>query len=410
MKFAGICIIAFSMPSIESFKWNGFGLFLFGVIGQMFFQSRIKWRRPISLEYFFILILGVALMSALANWPIPSGITGLKDTFFYLLIGWLVSISPFSDKQIKIFLYFLIAGALLGLILGAIEFFSNRNPFLEFNSIPNLNRSVIYLLITIFTMYGMLIDNSGIFSIKAKILISTALSFSLGGLLFMGSRAGLIAFITGTALFFISFFNHRKIRFFFILGLIILLALLSGLSKYMTMPAVKSRLDKFIHYYQVVINDSPAENSDVSVSNRTRIDYLRVAWAQITQKGHLLLGLGPATFKYIKIEELDITPPLMEYKKSWHKLSHAHNEYLNRLVEQGVLGLGVHLAFLIYLGICLFRHRPQKGRIHWLWVACLGIFNTAVVAGAFNTVFTNEIAWQAMMLIGFFTQGQHNNQ
>lgn len=410
VELAGLYIIAFSMPAMESLKWCGFALFVLGGIGRMTFCERIERRRPTPFEWFLILMFGVALLSTVVNWPLPSGVTGIKDLFFYLLVGWLISISRFSNEQIKFFLFFLIAGVLLGLGLSAVEFFNGRNPFLEFKSIPNLNRSVIYLLITIFTMCGMLFDNGGHFSKGAKVCTAICLAVFLVSLIIMGSRTGIIAFLTGAVLFFISFFGHRRIRIYLPIGFMLLLIVSAGLYKYMTLPAVKVRLERFHHYFQIIANGSSTDLGTVSVSNRMRIDYLRVAWAQITQKENLLLGTGPATFKYIKIDELEFTPPLSEYKKSWNKLSHAHNEYMNRWVAQGLLGLGVHLSFLIYLGRYLFRHRPKRGRIQWLWVACLGTLNTAVVAGFFNTVFTNEMAWQAMILIGFIMQWEAHDK
>lgn len=402
-ELAGLYIIAFSMPFMESMKWSGFTLLLLGTAGRVAFQGRSEWCKPNTFEWFLILSFGVTSLSAAVNWPLPSGISGLKDIFSYLLVGWLMSINRYSAEQIKIFLFALIGGVLLGLILSAFDFFGGKNPFLEFKSIPNLNRSVIYLLITIFTMYGILLDNKGNFSAPTKIWVGACLAVALVSLVIMGSRAGIITFVTGMLLLFLSFFSHRRIRIFLIVGFFALVIVSAGLTKYIDIPAVKSRLDKFEYYYQMIKGET-SDLSIVNVSNRVRFDYLRMAWAQITQKNNLLLGSGPSTFGYIKVEELDFTPPLLEYKKTWEKPSHAHNEYMNRWVEQGLVGLGLHIAFLLYIGVCLFRHRSKVGRICWLWVACLGIFNITVVAGLFNTVFANEIAWQVMMLLGLFMQ------
>jgi O-antigen ligase len=219
----------------------------------------------------------------------------------------------------------------------------------------------------------------------------------------MGSRAGVITILTGVMLLFISFLGNRRVIIFLGAVLLTLVLVLAGISKYMNDSFISSRIDKYSYYYQIIKNGS-ATNSPLTISNRVRWDYIRVAWAQITQNKNILFGSGPGTFGNIKIEELKFASPLLEYKKNWSRPSHAHNEYLNRLVEQGLLGIGMHIFFLIYLGICLFRSRSKTGRVYWQWVACLGFLNTAVVAGLFNTVLTNELAWQAMMLTGIFMQ------
>jgi O-antigen ligase len=403
LELAGLYTLALFMPFSESIKWIGFALFLLGTIGRKVLSDPMKWRKPCTFEWFLIALFIAPLLSTLVNWPLPKGISGIKEIFVYLALGWLMSINHYTDKQMKYFLLSLIAGILIGLSLSAFDLISGQNPYLEFKSIPNLNRSVIYHLMAIFTMAAILLDNSGKFSTKLRIGISVCLVISLTALIIMGSRAGIIAFLTGVVLLFTFFLGQLRVMITLFCGLALLFMLTIGISSYLKIPAVQNRVDKF-KYYCELLQDGSAPMSPLTLSNRIRYDYLKVAWAQITQKGNILIGSGPATFKYIKVEELKFDPPLLEYKKCWDTPSHAHNAYLNLWVEQGLIGIGIYIFFLIYMGVVLYRYRLKTGRIHWQWVACLGFLNTAVVAGLFNTVLANESAWQAMMLTGIFIQ------
>ena len=404
LELAGLFTIAIAMPVFESIKWIGFVSFLLGTLGRTVLLDRIKWRKPNTFEWFLIALLIAPLLSTLVNWPLPNGMTGCKEIGVFLALGWLMSINHYTDKQMKYFLLSLVGGILIGLSLSAIDLISGQNPYLEFKSIPNLNRSVIYHLMAIFTMGAVLLDNSGKFSTKLRLGISVCLVVSLSALIIMGSRAGIIALFMGVVLLFILFLSRLRVMITFFCGLVLLFLLTIGISSYIKIPAVQNRIDIFKYYYKLIKNGS-VPTSPVMLSNRMRYDYIRVAWAQIAQKGNILFGSGPATFKYINVEKLKFKPPLLEYKKHWNTLSHAHNAYLNLWVEQGLIGIGLYISFLIYMGGILFRYHLKTGQIHWQWVACLGVLNTVVIAGLFNTVLANESAWQAMMLTGIFIQG-----
>jgi O-antigen ligase len=290
---------------------------------------------------------------------------------------------------------------LFGLAWGTFEFLTGQSAHLKYHSLPNVNRSAIYHLIALFTMCGIMLDNSGWFAVRYRISVGICLVVALAGLVVIGSRAGILAFLTGMSLLLISFLNNRRVRIIVTGGAAGLVLVIAGLAVYVDHPAVKERISRFTYYYHMVKEDSDIK-SLVTPSDQVRYDYMRIAWAQISQKGNMLLGSGPGTYKSIDIEELALDPPLMAYKIYWNKLSHPHNEYLNRWVERGLVGLGVHILFLAYLAGCLWRNRSRSVRVHWQWVTILGFFNTALVAGFFNSVLTNETAWLGMMLTGIF--------
>ena len=131
-----------------------------------------------------------------------------------------------------------------------------------------------------------------------------------------------------------------------------------------------------------------------------RVDHWIVGYAQATQGGHMLLGIGPKNFTSVKVDRLALSRPLATYPRIWTIPEHAHNLFLTIWVEEGLLGL---IAFVLFLGAVawnLIASRPRRDGISWPWVAALGALVIPVVAGSFNSSFENEFAWLAMMLMG----------
>jgi O-antigen ligase len=401
LTLLGLCIVAFAMPTSESVKWAGVFLFGMGTLVCRIMDRRFGWRKPDGFEWVLLVIWSVALVSTLVNWPLPNGVSGLKRGSMVLAIGWLVYTNAYSEKQLKGVLSAVMGGVMLGLVLSAHQLFTGQNPYLEFASMPNLNRSAIYHVLSLFVMLGMLMDSRRIFSKRSRILIACCFVIGVGSLFVMGSRGALLGFISGMVLLAVFVVHGRKAWLTLtacIVGSILALAIISAV---WDNPILKGKLAKFTHYYHD-LKDGGNLSDVITPSEKVRYDYIRIAWAQITQKEKMFLGSGPSTFKYIDVESLTLDKPLLMYQKNpgWDKPSHAHNEYLTRWVNGGLVGLGTHLLFLFYIGIRLWVSRKQKGGVHWQWVACVGFLATAGVSGMFNTVLTNEMGWLSMIIVG----------
>ena len=217
----------------------------------------------------------------------------------------------------------------------------------------------------------------------------------------MGSRGALLGFVSGMFLLSISVVRGRKAWLSLTAFIVVAISALVIISIVWDNPILKGKLNKFTHYYHD-LKDGGELSAVITPSEKVRYDYIRIAWAQITQQGKMLFGTGPSTFKYIDVESLTLDKPLLMYKKKpgWDKPSHAHNEYLTRWVNVGLIGLGAHLLLLFYIGTRLWVSRKQKAGIHWQWVACVGFLATAIVSGMFNTVLTNEMGWLSMIIVG----------
>jgi len=404
LELTGLYTLAFAMPTLESIKWMGMFLFLVGVVGRKGVEERFSWRRPTRFEI-VLLVMGMsALVSTLVNWPLPNGFSGLEKVTSVLLVGWLIYINAYSEKQLKGLLLSLIAGLMVGLVVSGYLLFSGQNPHMEFVSIPNLNRSVIYHVLCLFVMLAIVMDSRRIFSNRLRVIIGICFIIGVGCLLIMGSRGALLGFVGGIILLTVFVKQSRKTWLILSTSILGTILLISVINMTWDNPIFQGKISKLTRYYHVL-----KEGSDLSgvigISEKVRYDYIRISWAQITQKGKMIFGSGPGTFKYIDVESLSLEKPLLRYKMKpgWQKPSHAHNEFLTLWVEVGLVGLFCHVLFLCYFGSTLWQHRKRDQKT-WQMVAGLGFFATATISGMFNTVLTNEMGWLAMMIVGAAVQ------
>lgn len=401
VEIFGLYLLVFALPTMESVKWAGLGLYLIGTIGRRWLGGQISWRRPQPFEWMLLIMIGSALISMLVNWPLPNGTSGIERVLSYCLLGWLIYTGGYSQKEVLGLMVFMTAGVLAGLVWSAHDFFGRQNPFLEFHSIPNLNRSAIYQLIALFMMLGMVLDVN-FRSLRSRLFFSCSFLVSLVALLVMGSRAALLGFMTGSFVLGLCLIRKKITWLWLFLGLVLVFTTMSSVIVLSGNPILKAKMHKFTHYYYDLRSGGGVE-ATITESERVRWSYAKLAWAQITQGGHFLLGTGPGTYKYIDVGELDFKKPLYIFeKKSWSGPSHPHDEFLWRWVEVGLVGLAVHLVFLGFLAVTLYRCRPNLREITWNWVASVGFLATALVCGLFNTVLTNEMGWLAMIGVGSF--------
>jgi len=404
LELTGLYTLAFAMPTLESIKWMGMFLFLVGVVGRKVVENRFSCRRPTGFEIVLLAMGMSAVVSTLVNWPLPNGFSGLERVTSVLLVGWLIYISAYNEKQLKGLLLAIVAGVMVGLVVSGYMLFSGQNPHLEFVSIPNLNRSVIYHVLCLFVMLAIVMDSRRLFSNRLRVVMGICFIIGVGCLFIMASRGALLGFVGGMILLAVFVKQSPKtwlIQSTSILGTIILISVIN-----MTWDnhIFQSKIRKFTRYYYVLKEGSDLSGA-IGISERVRYDYIRVSWAQITQKNKMFLGSGPGTFKYIDVESLSLGKPLLRYKKKpgWEKPSHAHNEFLTLWVEVGLVGLFCHVLFLCYFGSTLWQHR-KRGQRTWQLVAGVGFFATATISGLFNTVLTNEMGWLAMMIVGAAVQ------
>jgi O-antigen ligase len=85
--------------------------------------------------------------------------------------------------------------------------------------------------------------------------------------------------------------------------------------------------------------------------------------------------------------------------------SHAHNLYVNTLVERGAIGLATLLGVLIVAFAALLRNRPRPGDGDFAWLAWGGAASAWIVTagiGTVNTTLHHEHGLLAALLLGLW--------
>jgi O-antigen ligase len=140
-------------------------------------------------------------------------------------------------------------------------------------------------------------------------------------------------------------------------------------------------------------------------SNRERTGYVRVAVEQFRQGHSTWLGLGPRNFRSVDVKNLRFDPPLQLNEIQQRHVAHAHNMFLTKLVEEGVIGVAALLAFFALVIARLIGQYRSGAYLDWRWFGALGAVTIPLVAGQANTPFYQEHAMLEMILIAIFLSG-----
>ena len=397
VELFGLCALAVILPNLESPKYFALALFAGGAFFGWLSKKPLKWKKPDALEWLLIAMWGITLASTLANWPLPNGTKGLRGQTFLLLLFWIMYRRQHNFHQMRWFVYAVVAGVVIGLPWGFWEWRTGIRSEFEFHSAGVVTQSSIYLGITIIVMVSLLLDKVSGFTPKTRLVVSLCLLLSLAGLTLMGSRGAILGMLLTVLALAPVFFRHRKFWIAAAVSLLLMVLIAVGVRLFTDSYDLERRLT---HLTSNVGPNGLKLDERGDQNDLFRLDHWKVGYAQATQGGNWLLGIGPMNFISVKVDELRFSSPLATYPTIWQKPHHAHNLFLTKWAEEGLLGL---LAFLLFLGWILKElivHRPGQANMNWSWVAALGALVVPVVAGSFNCSFANEFAWLSMLLMG----------
>jgi O-antigen ligase len=399
LELFGLYALVFSLPIMESPKHFAIALLFIGALGWRLLEKPIKWRKPDRLEWLLIGMWLVSLASTIANWPMEPGIHGLKNLSCMLFLFWAMYRNTCTDSQIRVFLWILITAVMIGLVYGLWDWNSGIRGQLEFHSAGVVTQSAIYLGISMFLMFGIFLDTVSGFSTHVRAVMAACLLFSLFCLIAMGSRGSVLAVIIAAGLLSLTFFHNKRFRF--ALGITLSVTVIMTIGAHVSTE--NSILTQRIKHLASNLSKNGLKLDDISGPNdRLRLEHWMVAYAQATQGGHMLLGIGPRNFPSIEVSKLKFEKPLVTYPSVWQVPDNAHNLFLTKWCEEGILGLALFLIFLGYIAKTLFQCRPKDENIYWIFIAACGALTVPVVAGLFSSPFRNEFAWLSMMIMGLF--------
>jgi O-antigen ligase len=396
IELFGLCALAAVLPNLESPKYFALALLAGGAFAGWLCTKPLQWKKPDALEWLLIAMWGISLASTLANWPFPNATKGLRGQTFMVLLFWIMYRRRYKFSQMRWFLYSLIAGVVIGLPWGFWEWQIGYRGNLEFRSAGVVTQSAIYLGISVLVMVGLLLDNVSGFSPKVRVAVSLCVLVSLAGLTLMGSRGAVLGVFVSVLSLAPLLLRHRK--FWMAVAASLLMMVLVSVGALLATDSYD--LERRIKHLSSNVGRNGLKLDEQSQNDLFRLEHWMVGYAQATQGVNWLLGIGPLNFISVKVEELRFSRPLVTYPSVWQKPHHAHNLFLTKWAEEGLLGLLALLLFFGWILKDLILHRPRNGKLTWSWVAALGALIVPVVAGSFNCSFANEFAWLSMLLMG----------
>ncbi len=391
-EITGFYLMLFFLPFLKVPKNLGVVLLVIGSISWRLLDKNTRFRKPDLFEFLLIGIVAAALVSTLLNWPIPKGISGLKDAFTFTMIAFVAKNNFYSTRQIKTLLWLLVMGTAIGLTWGYFEWQAGISGWWEFRRMMVAETAILTALVAA-ALLGVILDNQQYFS-KSERLIATifAGAFSLC-IFYMGNRSGMLGFAVFASIMILSNLNDKKILTTIgscVLAFAVLIVLLGSVG-------VKGRAE---HLFTTALDLRSLNLDSLSANDQERFEYWKVGLAQILQGDKMIFGIGPRNFFSIDINTLTLDKPLTN-KRNFERPVHAHNLYLTKTVEEGLVGLLALIALIVYVLYRLIVSRKNNKHHHWLWVACLGASVIPFIAGIFYSPFRREVAWITMSLIGF---------
>ena len=391
LEFYLLCTLLFVLPILESPKHVALVLYLVVWSCRHFSFDALRRFRPDVIEFSLLVLIITGIASTVANWPFPNGIRGLTDTLRLVLVFWCIYRAGYSESQHRVLGMAIVAGVLVGLVVAVIEVSIGTRPLLELHSAGILTQSATYVGTALILTLGVVLvrwlprSSTARWSTPIALWITALVTMAVA-LLAMASRGALLA-AGVSALAIVAVVNRIRLWMMSALaaGLLVLTALvlfnadLGGLF----LKSVKNRYD----------------SERFPVSDLGRHQHWRIALAQVDQGNTLWLGVGPRNFRSIDVAQLKFDPPL---GASEGKLNHAHNLFLTKLAEEGLLGLGAFVLFLAVAARALWMAWRSGSGYDWKWFAGFGALTVPVIAGSFNTPFFQEHALLAMAMLAIF--------
>lgn len=358
------CALAlFVNPLMEAPKNASMGLLL--VISLICEIKYKTWTRFGAWDVFFLLfILSYFVGVPLGSYPTKFGV--VTDVLRYTLFGWVIYRTNFSEQQRIGLVFWATLGTVVGLIYGAWDFYWLKNgQFWTLNSVGHVNHAAIYDAIATCMALVTLVVYWSVFTVKHRAMWLVMFLICLSYILLGESRATFGAVL---AVFFVLGLFYARKKKTILLGLVAVIAVIVAL-------AVTSGV-------RVVKKQEFNESQDNILSYRDTI------WqAGMTAfKAHPLFGLGKENFRHVPISGPG-------FENGVDHASHAHNVYINNLVEGGIWGFGWLMALFAGVVISLLRSIPGKTSVaaHWAnWGWCVSGLGITLIVGLVNTTLHHE--------------------
>jgi O-antigen ligase len=383
VQFGLLGSLLFVLPILEGPKNVLVVLMILAGVAR-WFTSGAPVRRPEAFELALLALLAASVISTAVAWPFENAGKGVKDVLFQVSVALVAYHAHYQARQLRLLGALAVAGAVIGVGVGVVRVATGGTPLLELHSVGVATHSALYLAIMTLVAFGLLMDPAER-SARAKWAWLAAMGVILFGLVGTASRGALLAFFIALVVQLLATRYWRAVG-----GLFVMTALAAA--AVFTLPDVFQQR-RLVEKVEQALKGGPRTESD-----RIRVTMWRIAVEQTRQGGTWLTGVGPRNYASIDVDKLRFDPPLEVDPHGM--LRHAHNLFLTKLVEEGVLGAAALVALFVVVAAELAQRWRSGQARDWTWTAALAALLVSVIAGSFNTPFYQEHALLAAILFG----------
>lgn len=337
-----------------------------------------------AIDWTMAAMLVSAALSTAFGWPSISGrMQGVSEALGYFTLFVAIRHGGHDGKQITRIGMAIVAGTIAASLL-AIGLHLAKGSLVELPGVAGTIRSSLYAGITLMLSAGFAQQANG----YRRWPWVAATLFLLTVLLSMTSRGVILAVLLCMLIGLVVCLRRRALRYLLAIAALGLLALALMPEKMQGQLHAKTT-----ELVELVVHGKVSENDQV------RVEIWRVALAWMSRGEHVLFGIGPRNYHQIDPDQLAVSPP-PRFAETRH-ISHAHNLFLTRYVEQGLLGLLTLLALFVLIGKRLVRD-AVAGRTGWAWWGALGGLLLPLFSGLFNSPWNRDYAWLAVLSFAIY--------
>ena len=358
--YVSLCLLVFSLPLIEVLKQITLAVII--VYGFYYLYKNKIYIKYDILFFSFLGLIVAFVLSAITNSNSIEILDNSKYLFRLFFLFIVLYTFNYNIKLNKKIIYSALFGYMLSLMWGYYDFINadfNR-LFLKLHSVGHINHSSIYMVFMLIILISYILFNKTLFDFKEKIMLYIIFFITFATIFLIGSRAAMytsIGILSILAIYYLFITkNYQNLLVFIFLPFI----------AYFIMDVYSLSEVKFMKGFQ----DSP------------RVSLIISGIQDWQESGNYLFGLGAGNF--------NISGNAIA--------SHAHNTYINLLVENGLLGLGFYLVFMLSLGLKLFNQLKEHKKSCILIISMLLWIANMVLSFA-NTTFHHE---NALLIIIFW--------
>jgi O-antigen ligase len=380
-----LSLMLLSLPSFEAPKNIFLILFLITSLYRQFIKkTKDSWK---LWDWIFLSYIASAFLSAIFA-GIPNGAEwgGFRSILIWTGFAWLLSRTQYEVKEITWIMWVTILGTLPPLAWGLIEYMViHTKDTLQLHSVGHVNHSAIYLGIILGAALSVTLSTwRDVSFIKRLGLILLPIIFFVA--IIIGQSRGVFGIsLIRLSLIILLIPNPKKIKAVAFTLFAIILAL---------MPVMNAA---------IIQKQIANQNASNTLSDRDLVWNVSFEAARF----YPVFGVGNGNWNRITLEDLKKSREErgIPFDPTNYKLDagHSHSLYLTSLVERGIVGFIVLMAFMGTWLVTLFRSYQKlktSAQGSYIWGASLSAWIVTCGVGFVNSTFHHEHAILALLFLG----------